>query len=186
MLKKAIIIQVIAAVVIVGSYYIYKKQTLKKVYTTSLKEVNRLVIMLEEKYTNNEIPDKFYSLIKDIENKKEPKLVFRFSQIHCSSCVTREIRTLRSFANQIGWERIIFVATNSDEEDLNRFKRVSQIKTKIFTVDPYFFQLDDEPIDTPYMFIIDSDSSLKELFISMKENEVRTEQYLERISASYF
>ncbi len=86
----------------------------------------------------------------------------------------------------ISWDNIVFVATHNDDEYLRRFQRVSRVETTIHNVSDNFFPIDDEPINTPYMFILDSDSTFKELFISMKGNDVRTKQYLERITKVYF
>lgn len=144
----------------------------------------------ESKYEGKKVPEKLIRLIQNkesVETNQENlnKLIFRHSEIHCGSCVTREIRLLKDFAEEIGWDNIIFIASNSDSLFVERFKRVSQIKTDVYNVDPLYFKIDEESLETPYLFIVDEDSSFKELFISMRENEVRTSQYFKNIE-KYF
>lgn len=181
--NKIIVIQLILAVFFLSGYYLYTKSNSEQ-SKYSEKTSYSWLVNLENTYENEDLPEKFFELINKDKTElidTSNKLVFRFSQIYCGTCVTREIRLLKEFAKEIGWENIIFIATNSDEEYLLRFKRASQIKTKIFNVPISYFRLDDESIDTPYMFIVDSDFIFKELFISMRENEERTRIHLKKI-----
>lgn len=184
-MKKIIIAQSLLALLIIGGYFVYAKLNPSEIKVIERESYSRIVT-IQDRYKAKAIPDSLLSILNEDQlSSSSPKLVFRFSQIYCGTCVTREIRLLRDFAGEIGWENIIFLATNSDDEYLKRFQRVSQVKTPIHNISYTFFEIDNEPLDTPYMFILDSDSSFKELFISMKENEVRTQQYLEKIR-TYF
>lgn len=180
-MKKIVFIQLTLAALIITGYFAYMKIPPSEIEIIERESYSR-IIGIQNNYTNNSVPDSLFAIINEDQlDLNSPKLVFRFSQIYCGTCVTREIRFLREFAIEIGWENIIFLATNSDEEYLKRFQRVSQVKTPIHNISYDFFKIDNEPLDTPYMFILDADSTFKELFISMKENEVRTQQYLEKI-----
>lgn len=140
-------------------------------------------VSLQEKYESSKIPKAFFNVTSDISlGNSEKMLVFRFSELNCGSCVTREIRELRDFADKYGWERITFLATNSDKEALETYKRVSRIKTEVYNIDQHFFELDKELVDTPYMFVIDQDSTIKDLFISMKQDPDRSIEYFSSIS----
>src|SRR5690554_4736723 len=184
-MKKIIIIQLALAALIIGGYVVYTKVNPTEIEIIERESYSR-ISGIQNDYKTKPVPDSIFNILNpDQTNLNEPKLVFRFSQIYCGTCVTREIRLLREFAREIGWENIIFLATNSDEAYLRRFQRVSQVQTPIHNITYDFFGVDQEHLDTPYMFILDSDSSFKDLFISMKENEVRTQQYLEKIR-SYF
>lgn len=184
-MKKIILIQLVIAAIIIGGYFAYIKMTPKSVELERKSSYLRIT-NLKNEYINKPVPDSLFIITEEKINLTNPKLIFRFSQIYCDTCVTREIRLLREYAKEIGWENIIFITTNSDEKFLNRFQRVSQVKTPINNVSYDFFEIDKESLDTPYMFILDSDSTFKELFISMKENEVRTTQYLDKINKEYF
>lgn len=184
-IKSIFTIQLFIASLFVGGYYIYIQNTQqKKVKKTSYFWLTKL----ENKYEKESLPKEFINLINSDLSKDSLsiKLVFRFSQLYCGACVNREVRLLREAAKKIGWMNIIFIATVPSKDDLNKFKNTNHIKANIYNVNNPYFSIDKEPIDTPFMFIIDSDFAFKELFISMKENEIRTEQYLHHITTKYF
>ena len=81
-------------------------------------------------------------------------------------CVTTD-RILRQYANSIGWNNILFLTTNNDQFYLDRFIRISKIKSDVY-IERIYFELDNQLLDTPYMFIFDTDSTFKDLFIQVK------------------
>lgn len=174
--KSLILAQLIISFIIVFGYYLY----VNKDGDTHKKGV--IVEELENRENGKSLPSHFFDLLDEYDlNLNKSKLVFRFSEINCGTCVSREVRLVKELARDVGWDRIIFLTSNSNQEYLNRFKRVSQVKTKIFNIDQEYFPIDKEWISTPYMFIVDNDSIYKNMFISMKENEKRSEHYLGRI-----
>lgn len=174
--KSLILIQVVLSAIIIFGYYLYVKNDSKN------NKTELIVDKLENRENGEKLPDTFFTLLNNNNlNLEKSKLVFRFTEINCGTCVSREVRLIKKLANNVGWDRIIFLATNSNEKYLNRFKRVSQIKTDMINIGHDYFPMDKEWISTPYMFIIDSDSVYKNLFISIQENERRSEVYLEKV-----
>lgn len=143
------------------------------------------IIALQETYISKRLPLKFINLIDNVD-LSNPKLVFRFDEVTCGTCVTTDIRILRQYANSIGWNNILFLTTNNDQFYLDRFIRIRKIKSDIYRVERIYFELDKQLLDTPYMFIFDTDSTFKDLFISSKDGGVRTKQYFESIVQSHF
>lgn len=185
-MKKIFIIHLAVAFIIIFGYYIYKKSKPAKVVyeRTSYSEL----VEIENKYEGSPPSPSFWDTLstRTISIEQEvPLLVFRFTEISCNTCVNRDIRLLRSFAESHGWDRIIFFATNSDSDYLERFRVVSQIKTEIINVEANFLSIDQAKLDTPYLFTIDSDSVFEDVFISMKENEQRTKLYFNRIAEEF-
>ncbi|HSH53071.1 MAG TPA: hypothetical protein VK982_15195 [Bacteroidales bacterium] len=185
-MRKIIILQILLAALVIGSYYFYRKADKNKWESET---VRAKALKIEQKYENTKIPDSFFQLVEnakeDTSNLIRTKLVFRFTEVTCGSCVTLSTRLLVNYAEKIGWNNIIFLATNNDVEFLNRYKRVSRIKTKIYSISNNFFVIDDESLNTPYMFTIGPDSTIKNLFVSVKENAFYTEQYLKNISSIF-
>ncbi|MEO9885045.1 MAG: hypothetical protein ABJR05_06705 [Balneola sp.] len=185
-LKNKILLQILLAGLVATIYFLYTNTNAKVETNTPRKGGYAETVYLEKKYESYKLPKSFFTVTRDINlGNNEKVLVFRFSELNCGSCVTREIRELRDFAKKYGWEQIIFLATNSDNEALETYKRVSGIKTEVYNINQHFFELDKELIDTPYMFIIDQDSIIKELFISMKQDPDRSVDYFNSIS-KYF
>jgi len=184
-MKKIISIQLLlAALIFIGFFLFVKFNTIKTNRVEG--ESYSKTINIQNEYKNKPVPDSLFEVFNDQEiDFTHPKLVFRFSQVYCGTCVTREIRLISKFANKIGWGNIVFLATNRDNEELKRFQKVSGVESPMLNISFDFFEIDKEPLDTPYMFILDSDTIFKELFISTKEIEERTQLYLNRIS-NYF
>ncbi len=68
MFKKIIVLQIIAAIIIIGTYYTYLTHSKSDKYTYSLKEEYRLVRKLELKYKNKKIPKMLYTIINEKGN----------------------------------------------------------------------------------------------------------------------
>lgn len=112
-------------------------------------------------------------------------LLVRFSEIHCTSCMIRDMNILKNKTRETGWNNIVFTASYSNEDYFHLFKRVHQIDEEILRVDMDFLPLDNELTDTPYYILLDQDLKIVELFISSKFAEVRTRKFFFQLFTDY-
>lgn len=122
------------------------------------------------------IPDSVF--ISDLSGKtmslksvvKRPKLIMRFSDINCNTCVEQELENLRKFFpaphNSMN---IMILATYRNIADLLKFKRINAIDYELFAIDKNQLELSGEANSTPYMFILDSSLRVSFPFVPTKE-----------------
>ena len=70
------------------------------------------------------------------------KLVFRFSEFSCNTCIDREIANLKQVASNIGKENIIILATYNSIRDLAVFKRINHLDLPIYNIPQNVFSTD--------------------------------------------
>lgn len=186
-----VIAQIALVLVVLSLYYLYSTSFNKK---EPVKSYFAKVLSISKSYGTISVPDSLnislnnerVSFNKYLTNKNEESiLIFRFSQLHCSSCISREVLFLKEYSEIIGWEKIVILATNDREYFLPRYKKAMKLGSDIIKVPEIFFSVDEEKLLTPYMLVWHN-GEYKKLFISLKENEKRTEKYFENITKRYF
>lgn len=70
------------------------------------------------------------------------KLVFRFSELSCNTCVDREVGNLKKVAAQVGANRIVVLASYRNLRDLVVFKRINQLEFPVYNVATEAFPAD--------------------------------------------
>lgn len=97
------------------------------------------------------------------------RLVLRFSDINCNTCVEQEINNLRKFFSSPKNKSIMILATYRSMADLLKFKRINAIEFELYTISENQLPLLGEQISAPYMFVIDESLQVKFPFIPSKE-----------------
>lgn len=109
-------------------------------------------------------------LLKDLL-KSGPKLVFRYSEVNCQTCVESEIVPLINFMAENGNDKVIFLTTYQDRKYLLDFKRFNKIKTEIYNIPENGLGLPIEKLNIPYLFVIDANMQTNLIFIPEKNRE---------------
>jgi hypothetical protein len=125
-------------------------------------------------------------LLKDLLNKRNfPTVIFRYSELHCQECVNAQIKTLKDFANDIGYDNVLLLANYKNNNDLSVFKRLNQLRDmKIYQVDSLNISI--EEFNLPYVFVVDKNMSVQLLFIPDKELSDLDTEYYKIIKRKFF
>lgn len=122
-------------------------------------------------------------LLKDI--LPFPKLIFRYSELHCDVCVDQQIKTLKLFKEKIGSDNIIVLANYELLKNLILFKRLNALDIPVYKLSGRM-NLELEENDTPYFFILDKNNVANDFFIPIKEINNYTYRYLNVMFEKYF
>ncbi len=114
-----------------------------------------------------------------------PKLIFRYSEIHCDVCVDQQIKTLKLFKEKIGSDNIIILANYKLLKNLILFKRLNALDLQVYKLSSEL-NLELEKNDTPYFFILDENNVANDFFIPIKEINNYTHRYLNLMFDKYF
>jgi len=112
-----------------------------------------------------------------------PKLVFRYSEIHCQNCVDNEIKRLKEFIKELDDANILIFASYDSFRNLGSFKRINQIKSHIYNLKN--LGIDIERSNIPYYFVLDYTMKVKDVFIPDKYLPESTNIYLDIIKEKY-
>lgn len=114
------------------------------------------------------------------------KLVLRYSDLNCNTCIDEQINNLNSNTQQIGIENIILLTTYESYVHMQRFRKVNKIKFPIYNLGNELNK-DIEDLGLPYYFILNKDNfRINNMYIAMKEIPKLTSIYLEHIKQEYF
>lgn len=105
--------------------------------------------------------------LKDVMSR--PRLVMRFSDINCNTCVEQEMKNLRNFFPPPKSDNIMILATYRSVADLLKFKRINAIDFELYAISANQLPLAGEQISAPYMFVIDKSFQVKFPFVPSKE-----------------
>jgi hypothetical protein len=72
----------------------------------------------------------------------DTKLVFRFSELSCNTCVDREVGNLKKMAAQVGADKIVVLASYRNLRDLVVFKRINQLDFQVYNAADKAFPAD--------------------------------------------
>jgi len=120
-------------------------------------------IEINGKYLTNievkDLTDKTHFLKAYIGNGK--KIVFRYSQLNCQSCVDQEIGYVKKIIAFLGQENIIIITSYTNRKDLVNFLKVNQLSKNILLMEKNQLLYENEP-NAPYLLVLDSE--MKVLF----------------------
>jgi hypothetical protein len=115
-----------------------------------------------------------------------PKLVFRYSELNCMSCVDHLIPKIKKIAQVIGKKNIIIAATYHSIRDLYLFKRLNGVKMPVYKLPTSGFGLPIGKVNLPFLFVIDPQFQTKLLFVPDKTLPVMSQQYCSIIESRIF
>ncbi|MBW9278953.1 hypothetical protein [Bacteroides fragilis] len=115
------------------------------------------------------------------------KIIFRFSYLHCSSCVEFELKNIIEIAERIPKDRIIIIAEYDNKRGFSAFTKAHNITLPIYFLSENTHAdniLQDENI--PYVCLMDKKMKIEHLFIPIKEVPIYSERYYHHIIQRYF
>ena len=122
-------------------------------------------------------------------NKRElktPVFMIRFAEVHCSSCMVRDINLLKDYIPKESWSNILMIASYENEDYFRLFARIHDLEDKnIQRVDSHFLEVDKQLTDAPYYMLLDKDLKIQEFFISSKFLDERTETFFKDLFSRY-
>lgn len=148
--------------------------------------------MLQKNYWYNNKP--FNYKLTDVYDTKvavsklasaKPKLVLCYSELNCNICVDSALLYFNSFASSVSLNNTILLVEYNTPNYLSRFVRLNNIKTdNIYRI----FSEPESPLanDQPFLFILDSDMRMKDVFYPLKEYPELSAMYYTTIKKKYF
>lgn len=127
---------------------------------------------------NNIYFHSFSSLVKN----GRPKLFFRFRETNCDACVQKTLRIIGGIVNEMPKDNIIILCSYTNARKFYAYKETQNIC--VYNVNEKFLPLDDQ--EEPYFFVLTDDLRIKNIFITIKEDDKYTIDYLNCIINRYY
>lgn len=131
--------------------------------------------------------------IYDNENKSlllsnllspEYKLVFKFSSLHCISCIESILKEIKKLDNHILKERLLIIGSFENKRAVESFKKKYNVEFPM-----YFIKNNKEEIsgieDRPYIYLMNNKMTVDYLLYPVKETPILLQQYLKVICKQY-
>lgn len=131
-----------------------------------------------------DIDNNSYSLKKLVGDN--PKIVFRFSDNHCSSCIDHTLKYLKKIEKEIGIGNIILIGDFTNRHSHSIFVRLnSEIHQKVYSYTENL-QLSVDSLSLPYIFTINSSLRVKNVFVPLKEVPKRSSNFFKKLESTVF
>ena len=145
---------------------------------------NQLGILSECMFWSLESNYSSLSELKPVLNNECRKLILRYSELNCHSCVDSQIVKLNEFSKKLEKGNILILAHYKNERDLYLFRKKNPTDLKFINIGSLDIAV--EKANTPYYFIIDNDFTAKSVFVPAKELPEQTERYFDVVKRKYF
>jgi hypothetical protein len=122
------------------------------------------------------------SFIDTLKNKSKNYkniLIVRFSDINCSACRSIDVPILSNFT--LDSTNVVYISSYSNEDDVNFFKRVNQLKGDILPIDTPLMAIDSELINSNYYILLDNNLQILEFFIASSYHSDRIIDFFNRV-----
>lgn len=113
------------------------------------------------------------------------KLIYRFSELHCDSCIINEFENLKNLliSNEMDVKDVLIISYYQNPRNLSIFKRINRLQDfEIYNLENNSlgdFEIDDMLI--PYFFMLDKNLKIGNTFIPIKQANKRTDNYLKKV-----
>jgi len=114
-----------------------------------------------------------------------PKLILRYSELHCDMCIDHSLEYLKRIAASIGKENILILASYKSQRDLSIFKRINKLDFPVYKIAKSGLKIPIEQYSIPYVFIADKTLHVKNLHILNKDIEEMSEIFLSIIPQKF-
>ena len=111
------------------------------------------------------------------------KLIVRYSELNCNSCVDSLLQYASNFAKEVGDDNVMVWASYSNIRNFHLLFRLNKAKLNICNVNSQISEYDQ--IDNPYVFILDEDLTIRRLFFPHKELPDNTKKYFNTIKSEF-
>lgn len=105
------------------------------------------------------------------------KLICYFSDQNCDACLKHVMVYLKDFTHSVGENNLLLLTSFQKKRDVVLLKRNYNIKNKLYKVTKGSIGIPLEHNNTPFIFIVDNDYCVKNLFIPEKKLPQLTENY---------
>ena len=129
-------------------------------------------IMLEDTLSNEVPLSKLAS--------QSPLLIFRFSELNCSSCYETELFSLHDFFSTKN-RQIAILGSYRERRHYIMFKRGNRIELPFYRIPHDAFDWTLEDYGSPYYFILHPDMTVSHIYIPDQVFPELNKQYLERV-----
>ncbi len=103
------------------------------------------------------------------------KLILRFSELSCNTCVDREVTHLKKMAEKYGPEKVMILTTYHQLRDLIAFKRTNQIPFEVYNIDENLFS--PEMAGGTFLFMANKNAKAFMPFLPDKDDGSISEHY---------
>ena len=115
---------------------------------------------------------------------RSPKLVFKYSDLSCETCVEEQMALLKKASEKIGPENIVILTNYDSPRKFSQFVRMNQVTFKVLNLQNS--KLSSIDFVLPYYFILDNNFMLLQPFIPIRGEQYLTTKYFEKVSEKYF
>jgi peroxiredoxin len=113
---------------------------------------------------------------------KGSKLVLRFTQLNCESCIEESIEKLNQFSDKIGKQNILYLVTYSDIRMLKSIRENYKLKSPLLMIeDRYMSNIGFESLNLPYFFMLNETGRTSMTFVPDKLLPKTSEGYFNLI-----
>lgn len=110
-------------------------------------------------------------------------LFFRYNENSCGSCVDFIIPYIQRLSDEVGKEKIIILASYTENRFLKFFKKEKKIQNRFFNLSEKRLGIELDAKDLPYLFIMNNDKIINLAFVPQKAIPLSTERYFELIKS---
>ena len=117
---------------------------------------------------------------------ERPKLIFRFSELNCTTCVDSQFYMIKKYQQIVGASNIIILTSSNSERNAFLFNRDEHLQCPVYSVPFDELGLPIEDLNIPYYFIVDKDLTAKLIHIPAKELPLFTDEYFSVLIKRFF
>lgn len=151
-----------------------RNDLLKKKVLSSIKYSKKITFSSNSYFTDDN--NKSYRLSEIVGTNR--KLIYRFTEKNCGSCIETEFLKLKKYASVIGPKNIFLLVSYQQVNDLKILKNLFHIDFQI--VNTPLENLDDnsiEQLNVPYLFLLDKFMNSEMVFIPDENFPDLTDSY---------
>lgn len=111
----------------------------------------------------------------------KPTLVFYFSEDHCSKCISQELRLIKEQCTDID-DKIILLVSFRNYKTLQIFKQTERVDYPTYLVARRKFNWFPNQLNRPYYFILNSNMTVSDFYLSDELYPDLSKQYLKGIN----
>lgn len=113
------------------------------------------------------------------------KLILKFSELNCNTCVDEQIEYINEYADLIGVSNVLIFVTCNDYSLVRKLKKMNNLKFELFNLGDSLSNVIRD-IGFPYFFVIDESMRINSIFIPEKNNKKLTFTYLDSVLKNYY
>lgn len=118
---------------------------------------------------------------------KEYKLIYKYSNTNCFSCIEIELQRIEEVAKRISKERILILAEYSNMREFTAFIEERKLDLPIYYIKKEDFKsLVLEKENVPFVCLLNKDLKISHLFIPIKEIPGHSKRYYSIIYKKFF